>query len=64
MNPTKPIDPTAAAKLYDVAVALLEYWDHGTPVHPSALIVRDVRAAVHRARRSRGEKATRSENRS
>lgn len=36
----------AAPRLLDAAIALLEFWDNGSSVHPGAEVVAELRAAV------------------
>jgi hypothetical protein len=37
-----------AEAMYAVLVELLEYWEHGTPVHSGSLIAEEVRVIVKR----------------
>ncbi|MDE2101703.1 MAG: hypothetical protein KGL39_30940 [Patescibacteria group bacterium] len=39
----------SAPALFDASKALLEFWDNGTPVHPGAEVVADLRKAVAQA---------------
>jgi len=45
--------PGAFRDLLEVLESMLEFFDHGTPVHPGALVVEDARAAVAKAREVR-----------
>jgi hypothetical protein len=45
----------AAPDLLSAAMALLESWDNGTPVHPGAEVVGDLREAVAKATAGRTE---------
>jgi hypothetical protein len=42
----------AAPDLLEAALSLLEFWDNGTPVHPGAEVVADLRAAAAKAAKS------------
>ncbi len=41
---------SAAPDMLEVLTSLMEYWDNGTPVHPGAMIVDEVRAVIAKAR--------------
>jgi hypothetical protein len=45
----------AAPDLLSAAMALLEFWGNGTPVHPGAEVVGDLREAVAKATAGRTE---------
>ncbi len=44
--------PTVSDDLNDAIDALLEYWDHGTAVHASSIVVADFRNALANARKA------------
>lgn len=50
-EPVFNVDYPATRELQDAINNLLEYWDHGTPVHASSIVVADFRAALANARK-------------
>jgi hypothetical protein len=42
----------AAPEMLEALEALAEYWQHGTPVHPGALVAREAQAAIAKAKGS------------